>query len=535
VWIGFFNGGIAWWLDGQVRAAYTVANGLGKGHVDDLRFDSDGTLWAATEGGLSRLKEGRIETLTSRNGLPCDAVQWSIEDNAQSVWLKMPCGLVRIARSELDAWATAPSKSIHPAVFDSSDGLKLYATGTGLSPRVAKSADGKLWFVTFDGISAIDPHRVPFNKLPPPVHVEQVIADRKTYPVDGKLRLPALTRDVEIDYTALSFVAPEKMRFRFKLEGRDKDWHEVVNRRQAFYDDLPPRDYRFRVMASNNDGVWNEAGASLDFSVDAAWYQTHLFQVAWVAAFLLLLAGLYQLRLRQVTKQFNVRMEERVNERTRIARDLHDTLLQSFQGVLLKFSAANFMLPERPVEAQQKFEDLIEQARAAISEGRDAVQGLRQSTLVSNDLVRSIGAIGEEFAAEQNEERRAGFRIQAEGESRNLPPIVRDEVYRIAIEAMRNAFRHAEARAIEVEIRYDPRQFRLRIRDDGKGIDESVLRSAGRSGHYGLPGMHERARLAGGKLAVWSRAGAGTELELTIPAAIAYQKVTVVPHEKAAP
>jgi signal transduction histidine kinase len=342
------------------------------------------------------LKDGHFATLTSGNGLPCDAVHWTVEDNQQSVWLKMSCGLVRVARSELDAWAAATDKAhrtIHPAVFDSSDGARLAASFGGLSPAAAVSAEGKLWFAASEGINVVDPHHLPFNNLPPPVHVEQVIADRKTYAADGKPHLPALTRDVEIDYTALSFVAPEKMHFRFKLEGRDRDWHEVVNRRQAFYDDLPPRSYTFRVMASNNDGVWNEAGDSLDFSVDPAWYQTRLFQAACVAAFLLLLAGIYQLRLRQLTRKFDLRMEGRVNERTRIARDLHDTMLQSFQGTLLKFSAVSYQLPE-DTKARADLDAAIERAREAITEGRDAVQGLRQSTLVSNDLVRSIRAIG---------------------------------------------------------------------------------------------------------------------------------------------
>ncbi len=380
-----------------------------------------------------------------------------------------------------------------------------------------------MWFASDDGVSVIDPKNLPFNHLPPPVQVEQIVADRKLYATDAALKLPPLTRDLQIDYTALSLVAPEKVRFRYRLEGYDRDWQDVGNRRQAFYNDLPPRNYRFRVIAANNSGVWNEAGAAFDFSVAPAYYQTPWFQAFSVAAFLALLGGIYLLRVKEVEHRLNIRMEERVNERTRIARDLHDTLLQSFQGVLLKFHAATFMLPDRAGEAKTMLETVIEQARKAIAEGRDAVQGLRASGVVTSDLAGVIGALGQELAADESAPE---FRIQVEGAPRDLVPIVRDEAYRIACEAVRNAFRHAQAGQIEVEIRYDPRRLRLRVRDDGRGMDPKVLSGGGRDGHHGLPGMHERAKLVGGKLAVWSELDSGTEAELTIPASVAYAKGT---------
>jgi hypothetical protein len=237
-------------------------------------------------------------------------------------------------------------------------------------------------------VSVVDPLHLASNNLAPPVHVEQITADRRIYDAaQGNVRLPPLVRDLEIDYTALSLVAPEKIRFRYKLEGKDADWQEVGNRRQAFYNDLAPRRYRFRVKAANNSGVWNEAGAFLDFSVAPAYYQTMWFRAVVTAAILALLAALYQIRARQMARRFNLRMEERVNERTRLARDLHDTLLQSFQGVLLKFYAVTYKLPDHN-EARSDLEGAIEQARQAIAEGRDAVQGLRSSTLLANDLAR---------------------------------------------------------------------------------------------------------------------------------------------------
>ena len=312
LWLGFSQGGIAWFRDGQVQSSYSAADGLGEGRVNQLRFDGEGALWIASEGGLGRLKNGRIATLTSKSGLPCDAVQWTMEDDAQSVWIMMPCGLVRVARSELDAWTGAADKTvrtIHATVFDSSDGSRLLAVVGDYTPRVAKSADGKLWFSVPDGISVIDPHNLPFNKLPPPVYIEKVSADRKEYrenlsgDVSSNLRLPPLVRELEIDYTALSLVAPEKVSFRYKLEGWDQDWQDAGTRRQAFYSNLPPRNYTFRVKACNNSALWNESGTSLDFSIAPAYYQTYWFRLSCLAAFVALLWALHRWRIRQLKAQ----------------------------------------------------------------------------------------------------------------------------------------------------------------------------------------------------------------------------------------
>jgi len=532
LWLGFFKGGVAYFSDGGVRASYAAANGLGEGRVNSLRVDQDGTLWAATEGGLSRLKDGRMATLTVKNGLPCDSVNWLMEDDAHSLWLNMPCGLVRVAGSELDAWAADkdPKRTLQLTVFDLSDGVRSRAFPSGYTPQVTRSSDGKLWFATLDGVGVIDPHHLPFNKLPPPVHIEQIIADRKTYDVasdaDGSVRLPPRIRDLQIDYTALSLVAPEKVLFRYKLEGWDRDWQDVGTRRQAFYANLPPRNYTFRVKACNNSGVWNEAGASLNFFVAPAYYQTTWFRTLCVAAFLTLLWCGYQLRVQQLRRQFNIGLEARVSERTRIARDLHDTLLQSFQGVLLKFRAVSYMMKDRPDEAEKTLEAAIDQASEAIAEGRDAVQGLRSSTLAGNELARAITMLGKELAADQVGNHCPDFRVHVEGTTRDLAPILRDDTYRIVGEAVRNAFRHAQARRIEVEIQYGHRELRLQVRDDGKGIDPSVLSAGARAGHYGLPGMQERVKVVGGKLAVWSELGSGTSVEVIIPGSVAYAKTS---------
>jgi signal transduction histidine kinase/ligand-binding sensor domain-containing protein len=522
LWLGFRDGGVAYLNRGQIQASYGAADGLAEGMIRTFYLDASGSLWAATDGGLSRIKDGHVLTLSSRNGLPCNTVHWMMDDDAHSVWLYTACGLLRIARSELNAWVSNPRQTIQPAVFDSSDGVSSHLFPGGYSANVAKAADGKLWFLRLGGVSVLDPHHLAFNKLPPPVHIERVTADDKTYDATNGLRLPPHVRNLAIDYTALSLVAPNKVRFRYKLEGQNRNWHEVINDRQIQYTNLAPGPYRFRVIASNNSGVWNETGATLEFSIAPAYYQTRWFEAVAVASGLAAVWVAYWFRVRQVARAYQQRLDERINERMRIARDLHDTLLQSFHGLLLRFQTVAYLLPDRPAEARAQLDGAIVHAVKAITEGRDAVQGLRASTVERNDLAIAIQTLGDALASDANAPKRPDFTVSVEGKTQDLHPIVRDEIYKIAAEALRNAFRHARAARIEAEIHYDDAQLRLRVRDDGKGIDPNVLADQGLEGHYGLRGMPERAALIGAKLAVWSDVGAGTEVELSIPARAVY-------------
>jgi ligand-binding sensor domain-containing protein/signal transduction histidine kinase len=524
LWLGFRDGGVAFFNDGQIRASYAADEGLGEGMVRTFHTDASGSLWAATDGGLSRIKAGRVQTLTSRNGLPCNMVHWMMEDDADSVWLYTACGLVRIAQADLDAWASNPKQTIQAALFDSSDGVTSNRFPGGYSANVAKSADGTLWFLRAGGVGVIDPHHLAFNKLPPPVHIEQVTADGKIYDVMNGLPLPAGVRDLSIDYTALSLVAPEKVRFRYMLEGQDANWKEIANDRRVQYSNLPPGSYRFRVTASNNSGVWNDMGASLDFSVAPAYYQTRWFEALVLVSALTLLWIAYELRMRQVARQFNRTLDARVSERTRIARDFHDTLLQSFQGALLQFQSIEKAIASRPDEARERLNRALDQAEAAITEGRNAVHGLRASTMTLNDLAKAIAAFGAELTGDPTLVNAPAIAVEIDGASRMLNPLVRDEAYRIASEALRNAIRHAAARYITVTIHYEPRQLRLTIIDDGKGIAAETLAQQQVAGHFGLPGMRERAAVVKGQLDVRSAPGAGAEIELRVPAAIAYRQ-----------
>jgi len=383
-----------------------------------------------------------------------------------------------------------------------------------------------LWFATTKGVAWLDPAAVEKNRnrLPPPVVIYSIISNGKVHATSNGLILPARNKTIEIDYTALSLAVPERVLFRYRLDGIDNEWQDVGTRRQAFYTSLPPGPYRFHVIACNNDGLWNEEGAALEFSILPAFYQTAWFRSSCVAAFLALLGALYRLRLRQVAQQFNMRLEERVSERTRIARELHDTLLQSFHGLLPRFQAAHNLLPGRAVDARQVLQTALDDAAQAITEARDAVQDLRSCATVTNDLAKAIEVLGEELRAHQTSADGAAtdFSVRVDGTAQNLHPLLRDEIYRITGEALRNAFRHARARRIEVEIQYDRRQLRTRVRDDGIGIDATALSQEGRPGHFGLRGMRERSKGIGGQLDVWSEGGAGTEVEVTIPASVAY-------------
>ena len=350
LWLGLVEGGVVYLKDNQVRASYTVADGLGSGRVAALRLGSDDALWAATEGGLSRIKDGHIATLTSANGLPCDSVHWSMEDDDHTLWLYMPCGLVRIAREELAGWVSDSRHHVLTTTLDAANGVRSVGSFGGYGPHVTTSPDGKLWFLPWDGISVVDPHHLPSNTIPPPVHIEQVTGDGKTYSPSSALRLPPRLRDLTIDYSALSLSVPEKIHFRFKLEGQDKDWREVVNVRQVQYSNLAPGNYRFRVIASNNSGVWNEQGASLDFAITPAYYQTNWFRALCGLAFLAMLWTVYQLRVRVLERRQAALEEHQIEiralneqlikaqeaERMRISGELHDGVLQQITSLTLR-------------------------------------------------------------------------------------------------------------------------------------------------------------------------------------------------------
>jgi signal transduction histidine kinase len=383
---------------------------------------------------------------------------------------------------------------------------------------------GKIWFSMNRGLSVVDPNQATGSSAPALVQIEAVTVDGNT--VDRPIRFSSAHQRIMFSYTGLSLSSSERVRYRYRLDGFDHDWSDPTTTRTAIYTNLSPRSYRFRVIASNSDGLWNGAEVAVGVRVTPTLWQTWWFRLGLVLCVGLVTLAIYRLRVHEVTRLLNARFEERLSERTRIARELHDTLLQSFQGLLLRFQAASNVLPTHPEQAKQRLDSAIDQAAQAIAEGRDAVQGLRSSMVVTDDLATALSALGEELAGGKASQNSPVFDVEVEGSPQELQPILRDEVYRIAGEALRNAFSHAQARRIELEIRYAESQLRLRIRDDGKGMDSRVLDGEGKAGHWGLRGIRERTKLVGGNLEVWSKPDSGTEIELSIPASTAYARST---------
>src|SRR5271157_2577888 len=518
IWIATKKGDIALFRNGVLETKFPLNPG-GDPFNRQIVSKADGSILAGSEDGLVEWRQAKVHRMTTKNGLPCNSVISFIEDKENRWWLHTGCGVVQFPDSELERWRANPEAVVQTRVFDVLDGAR--PAGGPSFNTAAYSSDGRVWFATGFVVEMVDPSRLSQKALPAQTYIESLVADRKEFKATPNLKIPPNPRDLQIDYTSPTFSIPQKVNFRYRLDGYDRDWHEAGTRRQAFYTDLPPGKYSFRVISCNRDGVWNESAAKLDFSIAPAYYQTNWFRGLCAAFFLALLWAAYQWRVRQLQHQFDMTLEARVGERTRIARELHDTHLQSAHGVLLRFQTVSQLLPDRPMEAKEKLDSAIEQTASFVTEARDEVQGLRDSTLQGNDLALAISTLGQELGTDSAHQRPV-FRVAVEGEARNLHFILRDEIYKIAAEALRNAFRHSQARQIEVEIRYDNEQFRLRVRDDGKGIDPAVLSSQSSKGHYGLPGMRERATLMGGKLVVWSEVDAGTEVELCIPASTAY-------------
>jgi signal transduction histidine kinase/ligand-binding sensor domain-containing protein len=519
IWIATMTGDLARLRNGAV--AKFALNLKASPFLRRIVVNADGSVLAATEDGLVGLRRGKVQRMTTDNGLPCSAVISFIEDKEKRWWLYTDCGVLELADADLQRWWSDPGAIVQTRIYDRFDGAQPNAPYFN---SVACSPDGRVWFANGQAVQMVDPSTLSRKALPAPTtYIESVIVDRRQFQANGNLGLAPHPRDLQIDYTSPTFTAPQKVKFRYRLDRYDSDWHDAGTRRQAFYTDLPPGNYTFRVVAANGRGVWNEIPTTLEFSIAPAYWQTAWFRALCVAVVLALLWTLYRLRMRQLAHEFDVKLEARVDERTRIARELHDTLLQSFQGLLLRFQTVRELLRTRPAEAEEILGSAIDQTAHAITEGRNAVQGLRASTVERNDLAAAITTFGEELAAQATGgDPPVGLRVDVEGRSRTLHPIVRDEIYRIASEALRNAFRHAEAKQIEVELRYDEQQLRLRVRDDGKGVDPNFRTTEGRAGHFGLRGMHERAKLIGGNLTVWSAPDSGTEIELSIPAARAY-------------
>ena len=516
VWLGYGNDLLAMLKDEHVQV-FSKEEGVATGVVKAIQGRAE-DVWIGGEMGLAFFKQGRFQMLGAEGPIPFRGISGIIETADGSIWLSESRGVVQIPPVEVQAAFRDPAYRVHYQLFGFADGLP-GAIQQIVPPTAIEATDGRLWFATSAGLAWIDPAHIIRNSRPPHVVVKSITATGAHYLPEPDVHLPVGTTNIEIDYTALSLSVPERVRFRYKLEGIDKDWQDVGTRRQAFFGNLHPRHYRFQVIACNNDGIWNETGATLDFNIAPAFYQTGWFKTLNIAAGLCGLYLLYLLRLKQITRQVRVRMAERFDERERIARDLHDTLLQSVQGLILKFHALAKQVPVGDV--RQGMEKALDHADQVLAEGRDRVRSLRGE----DDALTDLAAAFQRVAKEDSPERAANVKVVVEGNVRQLNPMVLEESFSIGREALTNALRHSGGLHVEVEIAYDPKQFRLRVRDDGHGIDSSIREQGVRQDHWGLPGMRERAERIGARLQLWSGPKAGTEVELTVPGATAYRPV----------
>ena len=522
-----------------------------------IRADNKGSIWVFSDDVVRRLAGDRLETLPAAQQpnvgpittyLPTaggfilagtQGVSWFdgrvfhtlspqqtpflswvtgvVFDDRGGVWFRALSGIYRVSADQFWKAFADPAVRLDYQLFDSRDGLKFPESRDQVGNMAARAADGRIAFLDTEGLEWIDPARLDRNTAPPPVHVQSLTAGGRVFDGGVKQKLAAGTSNIEIAYTALSLQSPERVRFKYRLEGVDPDWIDAGARRQAFYTKLLPGHYVFPVIAANNDGVWNQTGASFAFEIPPTFVQSRWFALLCTLFVGLVLWAAYRLRLRQVTAAIQSRHEERIAERERIARELHDTLLQGFQGLVLHFQAILEGLPPG-APARSQIGKALDRADQVLISGRDRVHQLR--AVDSADLADAFIALADTSPTGSD----TRLQVLVEGAARTLRPIVTEELDAIGQEAIVNAFRHARAETIKATLAYGRRAFTLLIIDNGVGMPPDVLAQGGRDGHFGLVGMRERAAKIQAKVSISSTPHAGAEIKVVVPARIAYAR-----------
>lgn len=520
-WFGYRNNKLLLHDHGKITE-YGPAQGIDLGTVSFVDVQRETLI--AGDNGMAVLRNGRFERLSTADADLLSNVSGIAITADGDRWINSSKGLVHVTSADWQRSMAAPGTPLRYELWDSSDGYPGAADIIVRVPTALAGAGGRLWFVGTGGIAWFEPARAHRNTSAPAVHVTGMHSDGVRHALQAGTRLAPGTDKLQIDYTALTYTMPERVRFRYRLDGVDKDWQDAGARRTAYYTNLGPGAYRFNVEAVNEDGVSSGVHSAQPFEIAPRFTQT-----VWFAGLCALLAaalayGMHQLRLRQLTRRFRQRLHERLVERERIARALHDTFLQSLHGLILHFQAVANRLPPDS-DTRQLMDKTLTQADKVLVEGRDQVMGLRVSP--GGSLAQALKDAGAVMAASggclDGGDGAFELSVLVKGEERQLMPAVHDEVYAIAREAMANACRHARASTLEVELAYDAREFRLSVRDNGRGMSADT-RLHGRPGHWGLTGMRERAEQIGGRLDIASRPGGGVEVTLGLAAAQAYEQ-----------
>lgn len=513
MWFGYADGRVAAVEHDRV-SMFGPRDGLGR-RVSAISAARE-VVVAAGDDGVFVLNKGRFHRLVADDKVALSSVTGILQLDNGDLWLNGFRGGVHIDGRRLLVARQSDNYAVPLDVFDDEDGYPGIARQVRPIPTIAQGSDGKLWFSGTLSAGWLHPGRIARNTIPPSVNVRSVSANKRVYKSATQTQLPKGTRDLQVSYTALSLAMPEKTRFRYRLRGYDSAWTDAGTRREAFFTNLSPGKYRFEVMAANASGVWSETGDSVGIVIPALFTQTRTFVALCVAAALALLWGVTALRMRQLTLRERSRLQVRLVERERIARELHDTLLQGVQGLMLNFQAVAEQIGPHE-QPRASMEHALERADALLIEGRERVKNLRNAHEVPGSLRQALL----DAAGQMSGEGSPRVQVIENGDTRTVHPTVREEVERIAIEALSNALRHAQATKIDVEFLHERKRLRMVVRDDGRGIEESVLR-AGREGHFGLLGMRERAKRIRGRLAISRRPGAGTEVILLVPANVAF-------------
>jgi signal transduction histidine kinase/ligand-binding sensor domain-containing protein len=505
LWVGYYQGGIAA-VTGNLFRLYNAHDGLGGGSILAIYQDAAGDIWVGTGTGLSRFQNGSWTTWTARNGLPAGGVRGIVEDGPRNaLWLVTASGLLRVSMTDLDDARTS-AKALNFLLYGRNDGIRLAASGNMANPPITKSDDGRIWFCTQDGLAVIDPARIRSNPLPPPVAIEQIMVDGTPLDLTSPSGVWFRGRQLQITYTALSLMVPERIRFKYRLDGLDRNWTEAEGRRSVAYVDLPPNRYRFRVIACNNDGVWNSDGAVLAFLVKPYFYQTWWFAAVSAGAVGFLAWGAHRLRVRRVVS----RLQLVAQERARLTRELHDSLLQGFAGVVYQLEAVARQFETAPQISKQRLERAIEQADHSLQEARRTILSMRLPALENSTLPEALSAI----ATQLTEGASIKFSLEVNGRVLQLPYDQQANVYLIGREAITNAVNHARASRIMVTLSYSDTELRLTVQDDGSGFDPQAAMA--KTDHWGMRGMRERAESIGAAFVLDAEPGRGTNIEVVV-------------------
>lgn len=512
LWLAYPDSRLAVLSNGKLRE-YGREDGLDVGNVTAIA-SRNGKVWVGGDEGVAQMQGQRFSPLLDADGQSLNGVSAILISSRGELWLNGVSGVVRIAAPDL-----ASGKVTRLDRFDYLDGRIGKPHHMRPLSALTEASDGRMWFATSGSVGWIDTSQIPHSQRVPTPQVTALRTEQREHVLRPGLVLPARTSNLELDFTAATLSMPERVRFRYRLVGLEDDWREAGTRRAAFYTNLGPGNYRFEVLASNEDGRWGTVPAQFAFSIAPTFVQTAWFKVLCAMLALLFLALLYWRRMISVTARISERLRERLRERERIARTLHDSFLQSVQALMMQFDLIKHGLaPSNPLYA--KIESALTTAEDVLREGREQVLELRLNHEQTGDLETALAGLGE-ILGPRYETR---FTLDVTGEPQPFRASAAAEAYAISREAMLNAFRHARSPEVRVELRYERSQFALLVSDHGRGMDAKVYERGHRPGHFGLTGMRERADDVGGTLEIHSARGQGTTVKLLLPARRAYAR-----------